>query len=121
MKDCITLTVPARVDALTVVRLTTAGVAACRAVDFDTLEDIKTAVYEACYAIVMQKWAPETLNICFTCAENLTIEIVGKGKVRETVGKLPDLALCNAVLTTMIPHVDVDMDKKGIRGIVMHD
>ena len=119
MFECITLTVPASVDALTVVRLTTAGVAAKGSMDFETLEDIKTAVYEACYAMSVQKYAPERLELCFKQGETFHVTITGEGRLKETDGRMPDLDLCNAVLTTMIPNGKVGVDKKGIRSIVM--
>ena len=121
MFDCITLTVPAKESALPVVRLTTAGVAARGSMDFETLEDVKTAVYEACYAMTVQKYAPEKLALCFAEGEKFHVTIRGEGALHETDGRVPDLDLCNAVLTTMIPHVKVNVDKKGIREIVLHN
>ena len=119
MYHCITLTVPACVDALSVVRLTTAGIAAGGQTDFETMEDIKTAVYEACYAMSVQKYAPEKLELCFKQGDTFHVTITGEGKLSETDGKMPDLDLCNAVLTTMIENVKVNVDRKGIRSIVM--
>lgn len=121
MFDCITLTVPAKESALTVVRLTTAGAAAKGNLDFETLEDVKTAVYEACYAMTMQKYAPEKLTLCFAEGEKIHVTIRGEGSLHETDGRMPDLDLCNAVLSTMIPHVKVSVDRKGIREIVLYN
>lgn len=121
MFDCITLTVPASVSALTVVRLTTAGIAAQGGnMDFETMEDIKTAVYEACYAMSVQKYVPERLELEFKQGETFHVTVTGAGELKETDGNMPDLDLCNAVLTTMIEHVRVDVDDNGIRSIVMH-
>ena len=121
MFDCITLTVPASVSALTVVRLTTAGIAAQGGnMDFETMEDIKTAVYEACYAMSVQKYVPERLELEFKQGETFHVTVTGAGELKETDGNMPDLDLCNAVLTTMIEHVKVDVDDNGIRSIVMH-
>ena len=121
MFDCITLTVPASVSALTVVRLTTAGIAAQGGnMDFETMEDIKTAVYEACYAMSVQKYVPERLELEFKQGETFHVMVTGAGALKETDGNMPDLDLCNAVLTTMIEHVRVDVDDNGIRSIVMH-
>ena len=121
MFDCITLTVPASVSALTVVRLTTAGIAAQGGnMDFETMEDIKTAVYEACYAMSVQKYVPERLELEFKQGETFHVTVTGSGELKETDGNMPDLDLCNAVLTTMIEHVRVDVDENGIRSIVMH-
>ncbi len=121
MFDCITLTVPASVSALTVVRLTTAGIAAQGGnMDFETMEDIKTAVYEACYAMSVQKYVPERLELEFKQGETFHVTVTGAGELKETDGNMPDLDLCNAVLTTMIEHVKVDVDEHGIRSIVMH-
>lgn len=121
MFDCITLTVPASVSALTVVRLTTAGIAAQGGnMDFETMEDIKTAVYEACYAMSVQKYVPERLELEFKQGETFHVTVTGAGELKETDGNMPDLDLCNAVLTTMIEHVKVDVDENGIRSIVMH-
>ena len=119
MFDCITLTVPARQSALTVVRLTTAGVAARGNMDVETLEDVKTAVYEACYAMAMQKYAPQRLTLTFAPGEAFSVTISGEGALCETGGRLPDLDLCNAVLTTMIPHARVIADERSIRQIVL--
>lgn len=120
MVDCIMLTVPAKESALMVVRLTAAGVAARMEMDLETLDDVKTAVYEACYAMTMQKFIPEQLAICFAPGEPFAVKICAEGAWRETAGKVPDLKLCYAVLTTMIPHVKVDMDERKIRCIELH-
>lgn len=120
MFDCITLTVPAKESALMVVRLATAGVAARGDMDFETLEDVKTAVYEACYAMIVQKYLPENLTICFAQGEVFSVCIQGGGSWTQTQGRQPDLALCRAVLSTMIPHVDIDVEKDTIRCIKMH-
>lgn len=120
MSNCITMTVPARVDVLNVVRLTTAGIAVSGQTDFETMEDIKTAVYEACYAMSVQKYAPERLELCFKLDGAFHVTITGQGRLRETDGRMPDLDLCNAVLTTMIENVSVNVDRKGIRSIEMH-
>ena len=120
MFDCITLTVPASVSALTVVRLTTAGIAAQGGnMDYETMEDIKTAVYEACYAMSVQKYVPERLELVFDKGETFRVTITGQGELRETDGNMPDLDLCNAVLTTMIANVEVSVDETGIRSVVM--
>ena len=120
MNTCITLTVPACVDVLNVVRLTTAGIAVSGQMDFETMEDIKTAVYEACYAMSVQKFAPEALELCFKQGDTFYVTITGQGNLTETDGRMPDLDLCNAVLTTMIENVSVNVDQKGIRSIVMY-
>lgn len=120
MYDCITLTVPAKESALMVVRLTAAGVAARSEMDLETLDDIKTAVYEACYAMTVQKYVPEQLAICFSLDGCFSVSVCGQGSWRETDGRVPDVKLCNAVLTTMIPNVKVEMDQKAIRCIHMH-
>ena len=100
MVDCITLTVPAKESALMVVRLTAAGVAARMEMDLETLDDVKTILAKTYYEGIVK-----------ICAE---------GAWRETAGKVPDLKLCYAVLTTMIPHVKVDMDERKIRCIELH-
>ncbi len=117
MVDCITLTVPANEGALMVVRLTAAGVAARSELDLETMEDVKTAVYEACYAMTMQKFTPEWLAIRFAPGKDFAVDIRALGAWTETGGREPDLALCRAVLSTMIPHVRVDMDGPRICGI----
>ena len=121
MFECIALTVPAKQSALMVVRLATAGVAAQGEMDCETLEDVKTAVYEACYAMAMQKYVPESLSIRFAPGPRFAVTIKGEGGQHETDGRLPDLKLCRAVLSTMIGHVEVEMDEKGIRRIEMHE
>ncbi len=121
MYECIALTVPAKESALMVVRLATAGVAAQGEMDYETLEDIKTAVYEACYAMAMQKYVPEELMLRFLPGSSFAVSISGEGARRVTDGRLPDRKLCYAVLSTMIGHVEVEMDEKGIRRIEMHE
>lgn len=120
MYDCITLTVPAKESALMIVRLTAAGVAARSEMDMETLDDVKTAVYEACYAMTVQKYVPEQLTICFSLGDPFAVSVCGQGDWRETSGRTPDVNLCNAVLSTMIPHVQVEMDEKAICCIRMH-
>lgn len=120
MYDGITLTVPARLSALTVVRLTTAGAAARGDMDMETLEDVKTAVYEACYAMAVQKYAPQYLTLTFAPGDVFSVTIRGEGALCETGGRLPDLELCNAVLTTMIPCAKVIAEQGSIRRIELH-
>ena len=102
-----------------VVRLTAAGVAARMEMDLETLDDVKTAVYEACYAMTMQKFIPEQLTICFAPGEPFAVRPAPR-RLAGDRGKVPDLKLCYAVLTTMIPHVKVDMDERKIRCIELH-
>ena len=73
MYEGISLRVPAKESALTVVRLTTAGAAAQGCPDFETLEDFKTAVYEACYAMTKQKVTPEELLIEYAPGEVFSV------------------------------------------------
>ena len=87
MVDCITLTVPAKESALMVVRLTAAGVAARMEMDLETLDDVKTAVYEACYAMTMQKFIPEQLTICFAPGEPFAVKICAEGACGSPPGR----------------------------------
>ena len=87
MYEGISLRVPAKESALTVVRLTTAGAAAQGCPDFETLEDFKTAVYEACYAMTKQKVTPEELLIEYAPGEVFSVSVRGCGARRETGGR----------------------------------
>lgn len=96
MYEGISLRVPAKESALTVVRLTTAGAAAQGCPDFETLEDFKTAVYEACYAMTKQKVTPEELLIEYAPGEVFSVSVRGCGARRETGGprSRPEALLC---------------------------
>jgi len=117
MKDVVTLIVPAKEKELPVVRLTTAGIASRFKMDWETMEDVKTAVYEACYAMTMQKWAPEEIRIDFSLAENFTATVAALGEKTETLCRIPELKLCKAVLEAMIPFVQIELEDDCITSI----
>ena len=52
--------------------------------------------------------------------EVFSVSVRGCGARRETGGRVPDQKLCYAVLTTMIPNVEIDCDSRGICCIRMH-
>ena len=120
MFEHIELRVPARESALTVVRLTTAGAAAQGCPDLEMLEDLKTAVCEACYALIRQHFAPEEIRIEYEAGEAFAARISACGARRETGNRPPDAALCRAVLTAMVPQVSVEEDERGICSIRLH-
>ena len=119
MQDSVTLIVPAKLSELSVVRLTTAGIASRFQMDWETMEDIKTAVYEACYAMSVQRWAWESLKLDFSLKENFSVTITGQGEKRETDGKVPEEKLCRAVLEAMIPSVSIDISADTICSVTL--
>lgn len=114
-----TLTLPADEASLIVVRLTASGVASRFTTDLETLEDFKTAVYEACYAILHQRHRPERLEIHFDIENGLYVEICGIGNREETKERMPDERLCHAVLCTIASEVSINRDDLGLTAINM--
>ncbi len=113
----ITLQVPAEEKALLVVRMTTAGVLAGRGLDVETMEDLKTAVYEACYALLHQRKHPERLEIAF-CGEGVfRAQVRCVGERRETGEREIDEKLCRAVLETVVPGVELCPGDEGVDAI----
>lgn len=117
MQNIVTLIVPAKEKELSVVRLTTAGIASRFLMDWETMEDVKTAVYEACYAMSTQRKSYDSLRLSFSLENEFSVTVTGEGEVRETEGNLPDQALCRAVLEEMIPGVSIEMCGESIRSI----
>ena len=117
MQNIVTLIVPSREKELSVVRLTTAGIASRFSMDWETMEDVKTAVYEACFAMTMQKWSFESLRLEFSLQDVFSVTVTGQGEKRETEGSVPKLSLCKAVLEAMIPSVSIEMGKDSILSI----
>ncbi|MDR3085154.1 MAG: hypothetical protein LBU47_02455 [Christensenellaceae bacterium] len=113
------LHIPAREEALFVVRLTASGVAAGHEVGMETLEDLKTAVYEACYAMMHQKLRPAGLCVEFRAGGDFAVRVSAEGPTEETDGREIDPALCRAVLETVISEVEIEADESGIRVIAM--
>ena len=87
MVDCITLTVPAKESALMVVRLTAAGVGGAHGDGLGDADDVKTAVYEACYAMTMQKFIPEPAHHLLCTRRPFAVKICAEGAWRETAGR----------------------------------
>lgn len=114
-----TISVPAKDDSLLVVRLAASGVAAQLKVDVETLEDLKTAVHEACYALLHQRFAPETIEVELTISAGFSAKVCACGERKRTQERAGDCGLCKAVLDTIIDEVSIEEDELGIRSIFM--
>lgn len=113
----IVLRVPAAERSLLAVRMTASGVLAGRGLDVETVEDLKTAVYEACYALLHQRMRPQALELCFCPEGDFAAEIRCLGRRRETAERQPDARLCRCVLEAMVPGVEVLAGGQGLETI----
>lgn len=116
----ILLEVPAEEEALLVVRLAASGAASHGSFDMDTLEDIKTAVSEACYLMIHQKNTFERLRIIFSHRDALTIRVLGEGLpciCKE--GCQPDTEVCSMVLGTLLDTIQIHTENHDIIAIEM--
>lgn len=115
----VTLTIPACDNALLTVRLTASGVLADKALDLEILEDAKTAVYEACYAMIHQKERPAAVSVVFYTDNDLRAEVSAVGERTLTGEREPDLSLCRAVLETVMSLAQVQGENGRLDRITL--
>lgn len=114
----VSLEVPAEESSLLVVRLATSGAAAHGSFDMDTLEDVKTAVNEACYLMIHQQKAFERLRIIFSRESSLSIRVLGEGCCREKLSEAdPDLDVCEMVLGSLVDSIHIQTEDGRILAI----
>ncbi len=76
-KDLISISIPKKIDYMSLVRLASSGIAYSMALSLDDLEDIKVAIGEACLNSLMLNEKDE-INLVFEVNENsLNMEVSG--------------------------------------------
>ncbi|MEJ8548213.1 anti-sigma B factor RsbW [Brevibacillus borstelensis] len=115
--DVITLTLPARVEYVSIARLTVSGIANRMGFAYEDIEDIKLAVAEACTNAVEHAYdspqGNDQLRVsCWLLPDRLVVEVQDKGK---------GLALEKGreTLAPIRPDVDIDEVKEGGLGLYL--
>ncbi|WP_313756642.1 ATP-binding protein [Tissierella sp.] len=75
-KDVINLTIPRKPDYISLVRLTTSGIAYSMGLNVDDIEDIKVSIAEACINSLMSDDGEEISLVFEIDEEKLSIEVV---------------------------------------------
>ncbi len=75
-RDVITLTIPRKPDYISLVRLTTSGIAYSMGLNVDDIEDIKVSIAEACINSLMSDDGEEISLVFEIDEEKLSIEVV---------------------------------------------
>jgi len=117
--DEIKLTLPTKIEYISIARLTIASVADGMGFSIGDVEDLKVAVSEACTNVIMHSVTPqESYELIYTIGEkSLTLSVADKGigfvPEKETTRKLKELELSNGFGLIIIKML---MDKVKIRS-----
>jgi len=113
--DVIELTLPARVEYISVARLTVSGIANRMGLSFDEIEDLKLAVGEACTNAVQHAYGGENGTLSITCEvypDRIVIQVADKGKGF-------DYGAIKERMRPINPHLDVDHIPEGGLGLYL--
>ena len=106
-EQSVDISVPANMHSLLVVRLAVSG-AASPHFDMDQLEDVKTAVNEACYALIHQRQSFERLMLSFALEEeSFVMTITGNKAHGNPDGMAPDAQMCKSILETIVDEAHI--------------
>ncbi len=117
----VNLVVPAIEEFFLTIRLTTAGVCSRAGMDIDGVEDMKTAVAEACYCFINQSSGCESLELNFDCNRERTLAVISAhgracgGGYAPRAPYLPDMAI--GILRSLVDGADVSGDDLGFKQI----
>ena len=107
-EETITLTVPASLDYVRIVRLTTSGVASRLGFDIEDIEDLRVAVDELA-SIVIEHAAPEDLQVVFKVRDG-TLHIEGRAPVGKHAGEPSVEELTAQILAAVVDDYEVRID-----------
>ena len=110
--DTISLSVPARVEYVPIVRLLVAGVANRIQLTLDEIEDLRLAVDELCHSLVdADHPAGEMVITCRVLSEALAIEGVSEVPVEESERRPTEIQdLSRRILDALTDEYEVDLD-----------
>lgn len=120
-KWSVRLVVPALEDFFLTIRLTTSGVCAKAGMDIECVEDMKTAVAEACYCFVNQSSGCESLEVIYNCDAEFTSVIISAlnrncdRAPKPRMKYMPDVAI--GILHTLVDGAEVSGDDLGFKQI----
>lgn len=119
MNDEIRLAFPAKESMLLVARMTLAGYACQHGADVDTLDDIRTLSDEACYCLIHQQQAAETLQITAGMEDKqLVIRFEAKRSRRILSGEpAHDPEIAEGILNSLASNVQLSHDKGDMHAI----
>lgn len=116
----VVLELPMTEDSLLIARMAVSGALARTPFDVDVVEDIKTAVAEACYLLMHQPVAQRRLRVVIAREEAFHARVAGIGEeLTHSEETAPDVDVCRLVLSSMMPDVQIDFDGQRILSIAM--
>jgi|GEM_PF-2060917 len=108
--DKVILQFPAKADFLLTARLTASSIGSRMGCHIDKLEDLKTAVSEACH-IIMHEGKFSNLNIVFNLNHtNLGICVSGMDSGGEKPGIETDIEMSQYILDAMTKNLNINTD-----------
>ena len=115
-----TLTVPAGMEWVLVLRMAASGVCALFDVPVDVLEDLGVAIEESCDLLLHQDYTAEALTLeCEAWPGCLRVSLTArKGGPRQEEEKAdPDIA--RLLIQTLVRDVTLERDEAGVHGVRM--
>ena len=103
-KELTTLTVPAKARYMVNVRLLASSVAGLAGFDMDKIEDIKTAVAEACLMLLPGAKEDDILSLMFWEEDGLVAEVKGP-RVQDGIDKTPEQEIGEFLLNALVDEV----------------
>lgn len=79
MSETVRIIIPSRAEHLLVVRLAASGICSRLGMAIDQMEDVKSAVAEACLILINNPAGFERLNIAFEYSDQLCVTVTGEG------------------------------------------
>ena len=120
-RDGVTLLIPAQPEYLLVVRLTAAGLANRMGLNIEEIEDVKTAVAEACIMLMNQPWEMEDITLDFRHATDVfhaTVQGTGKSD-GETKDREQENELSRYLLQALMDDATIQSEDGYIKSISM--
>ena len=113
-KDIIKISIPKKIDYISLVRLATSGIAYSMAVNIDDLEDIKVAIGEACLNALMLNEDDE-ISLVFEISEDrLYMEVSGvKEEISKEIDEKRERELGLLIIKSLMD--EVSFDENGIK------
>lgn len=111
--ETITLTVPAALEFVRIVRLTASGVASRLGFDVEDIEDLRVAVDELASIVVDHATASDLLEVVFSIAGG-TLRIEGRVPVQSDTGPRLD-ELTSQILAAVVDSYEVETDSGFVR------
>ena len=119
MKAPVELTVAADAESMLIVRLTAAGVLARAGATLDRMDQLKSAVEEACTCLVQQELPPERMALRFSCEDDFLVFDCRGCSDPEANGTMDatELEVIRCILNSMADEVKLDVNGGRLRAV----